>query len=68
MTVINYLQDMCQFSQIQASDVHSDEKLMKLIKDISQQCWLLSLLISTYIADVTVKLSEINTELLILLM
>ena len=38
VAVINYLQDTYQFSQIQASNVHSDEKLMKLIRDSNQQC------------------------------
>ena len=38
VAVINYLQDMCQFSQIQASGVHSDEKLTELIRDSNQQC------------------------------
>ena len=38
VTVVNYLQDTCQFSQIQASGVHSDEKLTELIRDPGQQC------------------------------
>ena len=67
VTVINYLQDMHQFSQIQASDVHSDEKLTELIRDSDQQYWLLSLLISIYIADVIIELNKISAEVLILL-
>ena len=38
MTVVNRLQGTHQFSQIQASDAHSDEKLTELIRDLSQQC------------------------------
>ena len=58
---------MHQFSQIQASDVHSDEKLTELIRDSDQQYWLLSLLISIYIADVIIELNKISAEVLILL-
>ena len=38
VTVVDYLQSMCQFSQIQVSDVHSDKKLTELIRDSDQQC------------------------------
>ena len=38
VTVVNHLQGTCQFSQIQASGVHGDEKLTELIKDSGQQC------------------------------
>ena len=38
VAVVNRLQGMRQSSQIQASGVHSDEKLTELIRDPSQQC------------------------------
>lgn len=67
MTVINKLQDLCQNAQIYIRDIHSDEIFTKLIENFSQQCCFFSRVISISVTDVTVKLRQIDAEILITL-